>query len=72
MTMNDKSGILELRVFVHQQTDRAILVSEDNDPKSAFWLPISQIECAPAPSEIGQRRVDLQIPQWLAEDKRLA
>ena len=66
-----KSDILDLRMIVHGQTDRAIRVSEDGDVTKAVWLPLSQVEVAPASTENGVRRVDVQIPQWLAEERRL-
>jgi hypothetical protein len=66
-----KSDILDLRVVVHRQTDRAIQVSEHDELSKAVWLPLSQIEMTPAPTKGGMRCADLQIPQWLAEAKGL-
>ena len=71
--MSAKSGILELRMVLHRSTDSAIHVSEDGDEARAVWLPMSQIEMTPAKSRAAGLLpcVDLQIPQWLAEKKRL-
>ena len=67
-----KHDILEMRMVLHRSTDSAIHVSEDGDEARAVWLPLSQIEMAAAPRGAGMLPcVDLQIPQWLAEKKRL-
>jgi hypothetical protein len=49
-----------------RETDDAILV-EDNF--ATYWLPKSQIDYTedPAPGE----RIDIEIPEWLAEKKDL-
>ncbi len=36
--------LIDLTVQLHAKTDRAILVSNDGDEKSAVWLPLSQCE----------------------------
>lgn len=62
------SEFLDTTVEIHQETDRAILASEDGDEGSAVWLPLSQIE-------INARRgsvADISVPGWLAEERGLA
>ena len=72
--MNAKSDILDIRMVLHRQTDSAVHVSEDGDESRAVWLPLSQIEMSPAKTRGAGLlpHVDLQIPQWLAEKRRLA
>ena len=69
-----KSGVLELRMVLHRSTDSAVHVSEDGDEGKAVWLPLKCIEISPTKSRGAGLLpcVDLQIPQWLAEKKRLA
>ena len=69
--MPTKSDILDLRVVLHSETDGAILVSEDGDRGTAVWLPKSKVEFERAPPALGMKRVDVQVPQWLAENRGL-
>lgn len=59
-------------LYVVRETDRAILVKEnqDDDDADAFWLPKSQLEGADdaATGTIST----LGIPDWLAQEKGLA
>lgn len=68
-----KHDILEMRMVWHFETDSAVLVSEDGDRAKAVWLPLKSIEMSPAKTRGAGLlpHVDLQIPQWLAEKKRL-
>ena len=71
--MNDsKSDILDLVVTLHKSTEKAVLVSEDGDESEAVWLPRSQIEIEVRPRAGGAVLYDLQVPQWLAEERGLA
>ena len=71
--MDYKNDILDLRMRVVRETPHAILVCEDcQDSSKAVWLPLSQIEYEPATACcVAHRRVDVQIPGWLAEEKGL-
>jgi hypothetical protein len=68
-----KSDILDIRMVLHRSTDSAVHVSEDGDEGKTVWLPLKCIEISPAKSRAAGLLpcVDLQIPQWLAEKKRL-
>lgn len=66
--MTSKSDILDIMVTVHRKTSMAVLVSEDGDIYKAVWLPLSEIEIEYS----GPRDAEVQIPQWLAEERGLA
>lgn len=66
-----KSDILDVRVVLHAETDRAVKVSLD-ETSEATWLPKSQIEIDSQTNINGTVICSLQIPQWLAEKRGLA
>lgn len=53
----------------HHETALAILVSDDGDEKSAVWLPRSKIEIV---REIDGETIEVEVPDWLAEERGLA
>ena len=60
----------ELLLYLHAETDLAVLMSEVDDESEAKWLPKSQIEMTPA--GIGEARCyDVEVPHWLAKEKGL-
>ena len=61
----------DMVVFVHKETDKAVLVSEDDDRAGAVWIPKSQIEIEPKGKINGVLFHDLTLPVWLAIDKGL-
>lgn len=69
--MSAKSDTLEIRMVWHFTSDRAVKVSQ-TPGSAAIWLPLAEIEMSPIVTSKGVRYVDLTIPQWLAEEKRLA
>lgn len=62
-----KSDLVDLALFLHHRTDKAILVSDDGDWKKAVWLPLSQIEI----EEGDKNNITVTCPEWLAKDKGL-
>jgi hypothetical protein len=65
-------ALYDMVVFVHHETDSALLVSEDHeDRKGAVWLPKSKIEIAPKAKVNGILYHDLTVPEWLAIEKGL-
>jgi hypothetical protein len=63
---------LELELWVHFETDKAFLVSEDNENDNGVWLPKSQIDWV---EDAQQRRkgyrTTFYVPMWLCEKKGL-
>ena len=63
-----KSDLTDLTLHLHQETDRALLVSDDpTDVDRRVWLPKSQVEYEIKPGGI----VELTLPEWLAIERRL-
>lgn len=53
----------------HHETPLAILVSDDGEESNAVWLPRSKIELV---REIDDETVEVEVPDWLAEERGLA
>lgn len=66
----EKSDLIDLQVYLHAETDKAIRVSTDNS--DAVWLPKSQIEISDEGRATGERETEITLPQWLAEHRGLA
>jgi hypothetical protein len=62
-----RSNLVDLTLQLVQQTERAILVSEDGDPDKAVWLPKSQVEF----EEVRPGIADVTLPEWLATERGL-
>lgn len=60
--------LVDLEVVLHQQTDRAVLVSLAGDRTKAKWLPKSAIELERMPDST---HYTLTLPEQLAMDKEL-
>lgn len=56
-------------LHLHHETPLAILVSDDGEENNAVWLPRSKIEIV---REIDDETVEVEVPDWLAEEKGLA
>lgn len=59
--------LTEVSVQLHQETSRAILVS-DGDLERAVWLPKSQVEFI---EKAGSEVVEVTLPEWLATERGL-
>lgn len=66
--MTDRHEI-EIKLFVHRETDAAWLVSDTGDLSDAAWLPKSQVD------DGGDAKCggvcEFLIPEWLATAKGL-
>lgn len=58
----------DVEMYIHQQTDRAILASDTGDVEDAVWLPLPLVEVAPI---AGRVSVTVTIPDWLAQREGL-
>ena len=74
------SDLIDLTMALHHETEKAILVSDDGDPKRGKWLPKSAVEFVRVPEgKVAQRQVggpkypvvEVTMPEWLAIDKGL-
>lgn len=63
--------LTDLRMVLHHETDKAVLVSLDGERDSAVWLPKSAIEIEAGPMANGVRYHDVTLPERLAIDKGL-
>lgn len=62
-----RSDLIDITVRVKHRTDKAVLVSYDED-KESVWLPLSQIEIE---SNSDGRTHTASLPQRLAEEKEM-
>jgi hypothetical protein len=44
MSRERDSKIIEVSLFLHYETDKALLLSETGEKKDAVWVPKSQVE----------------------------
>lgn len=56
--------IIEVTLHVHHETDKAFLVSEDDETK--LWVPKSQCE---KEDKVSGNVFNFQMPEWLAKEK---
>jgi hypothetical protein len=55
---------IDLTLFRHYETARAVLVSDDGDEETSVWLPLSKITVA----EVKAENVFIySVPEWLAK-----
>lgn len=66
--MTDKHEI-EIRVFVHRETEAAWQVSDTGQITDAVWLPKSQVDDG-GDAHCGET-CDFLVPEWLANTKGL-
>lgn len=64
-----KSNLTDVEVMIHHATDKAVLVSADDNRDAAVWLPKSQIELEEKP--IAGRAQIITLPENLAIEKGL-
>jgi hypothetical protein len=63
-----RTKLCDIQGYIHIETEKAILFSEDDDIDKAAWLPKSQIEI----EKTGRGAiVEVTMPEWLAKDKDL-
>ena len=55
---------IDLTLFRHHATARAVLVSDDEDEETAVWLPMSQITVTETKAE---NVFIYSVPEWLAK-----
>lgn len=60
--------LTDISVQLHQETPRALLVSDDGDLEKAVWLPKSQVEWV---GKAGSDVIEVTLPEWLATERRL-
>lgn len=68
--MSRNNEEVELTLTLHYETEKAILVSEDD--KKKVWLPLSQIEVERKMGSQGHDVVIVTMPLWLAEKSKFA
>lgn len=64
-----KSDLVDLKMKLHHMTEKAILVSLDDNEKETIWLPLELVEYIFTDKKKGI--VEVSIPQWLAYKKGL-
>lgn len=67
-----KDDLIDFRLFLFHETEKAWLVGETPDRDKAFWLPKSQCTW----EETGIRKCnmavdDFGVPEWLCVEKEL-
>jgi hypothetical protein len=62
-----RSDLIDLTLQLHQETERALLVSDSGEVDDRVWLPKSQIEFEKKPGGL----VIVTAPEWLAIERRL-
>jgi len=65
-----RSPIIDLEVYIHHQTEGAILVSSDDTAGEKVWLPKSVVEINGDPTIPGD--AEISLPRSYAEEKGLA
>jgi hypothetical protein len=66
MNEDIKSDLVDLHMYWHGETAKAIYVSDDGNHVSAVWLPKSKVEYVREGTH-----VTVTMPEWLAKDKEL-
>jgi len=59
--------LIDLEMFQHSATEKAVRVSQDGTDSKAVWLPLSAIEMEPVRGNI----VMVTLPETLAFEKGL-
>lgn len=68
-----RSDLLDLEVYIHQATDKAVLISSDNTAGEKVWLPFSWFEFHTDPQTgDGFGEAVITISRGRAADKGLA
>ena len=61
-------ALLNLDLFIHARSERAVRVSRDGDLSSSCWLALVHLDVAMK----GDKRALVTLPRWLAEQEGLA
>lgn len=64
-----RSNLVDLSVYIHHETDKALLVSDNGNRDQAVWLPKSVVEIEgdyQVPSVI-----EITLPEYIAEERGL-
>ncbi|MCO5083055.1 MAG: hypothetical protein M9955_15540 [Rhizobiaceae bacterium] len=64
-----KTRLTDLELMIHHQTDKAVLVSADDNREGAVWLAKSQVEFEEEPV-VGRAQI-VTMPEQLAFEKGL-
>lgn len=62
-----RSDLIDLRVFLHHETERAVLVSDSGDREDAVWLPKSAVEVDEEKGDV----IVITLRESLAQEKGL-
>ncbi len=62
-----RSNLIDLEVYVHFETEKAYLVSDDGERDNAIWFPKSQCEL----EYVKKPYATLTCEEWLAQEKEL-
>jgi hypothetical protein len=62
-----EASLVEVKVFKHRQTERAVQLEAIETPTGAHWFPLSQIELSGV--DEGQNIYVMSCPTWLATEK---
>ncbi len=65
-----KSNLIDIEVFFHVTTAKAVMVSDTGEAKDAVWLPLSQIEQEPPENGLAGYGT-VTLPEWLALERGL-
>lgn len=65
---NPRAEPIELCLYLHRESPKAILVSDDGDEAKAVWLALSQISVKP---RTRGNTLLITMPTWLATSKQL-
>ena len=68
MSSNDKL-LAQVKLYRHRSTDKAVLMSSDNDRHKAVWLPRSHIASMTPTNRRWQFTVTMS--EWLATKNKL-
>jgi hypothetical protein len=66
-----KSDLIDIEVFLHYETEKAVLVSDDGDKDKSVWVPKALIELVPSSRYTGPRNKIMTIPERVAIEKGL-
>jgi hypothetical protein len=65
--MAKHNELIDIKVYLHRQTERAAQLEAIEVQTGAHWFPLSQIELAGIAE--GQNTYLMTCPQWLAKEK---
>ena len=67
MSRGARSNLVDLELYLHHETEKAVLVSDAGDREKAVWLPKSVIEIW----ERSRSVISVTVPEQLAIEKGL-